>query len=76
MNSSCLFSEERQLVYCNDIPGLLRQLGIFSYDPGEWRLFLDSSKRVLLHNGNVYRAVSVGHSTVLKEQHDDIVNSH
>ena len=36
----------------------------------------DSSKRglkcVLLHNGNVYGAVPVGHSTVLKEQHDDI----
>ena len=77
MNSSYLFfSEEKQLVYCNDIPGLLGQLGISSYDPGEWRLFLDSSKRslkcVLLHNGNVYGAVSVGHSTVLKEQHDDI----
>ena len=39
------------------------------------RLFLDSSKRslkcVLLHNENVYGAVPVGHSTVLKEQHDD-----
>ena len=39
-------------------------------------MFLDSSKRslkcVLLHYGNVYGAVPVGHSTVLKEQHDDI----
>ena len=39
-------------------------------------MFLDSSKRspkcVLLHNGNVYGAVPVGHSAVLKEQHDDI----
>ncbi|KAI6658265.1 hypothetical protein LOD99_15536 [Oopsacas minuta] len=70
------FSVENKLVYCNDIPGLLGQLGISSYDPGEWRLFLDSSKRslkcVLLNNGNVYGAVLVGHSTVLKEQHDDI----
>lgn len=70
------FSEENKLVFCNDIPGLLGQLGISSYDPGEWRLFLDSSKRslkcVLLHNGNVYGAVPVGHSTVLKERHDDI----
>ena len=39
-------------------------------------MFLDSSKRslkcVLLHNGNAYGAVPVGHYTVLKEQHDDI----
>ena len=39
-------------------------------------MFLDSCKRslkcVLLHNGNVYGAVPVGHSTFLKEQHDDI----
>ena len=37
--------------------GLLGQLGISSYDPGEWRLFLDSSKCslkcILLHNGKV-----------------------
>ena len=76
INSSYLFSEENQLVCSNDIPGLLGQLGISSYDPGEWRLFLDSSKHslkcVLLHNGNFYGAVLVGHSTVLKEQHDDI----
>ncbi|KAI6648325.1 hypothetical protein LOD99_12134 [Oopsacas minuta] len=29
------FSVENKLVYCNDIPGLLGQLGISSYDPGE-----------------------------------------
>ena len=38
--------------------------------------FLDSSKRslecVLLHNGNRYVAVPVGHSTLLKEQQGDI----
>ncbi|KAI6651137.1 hypothetical protein LOD99_5488 [Oopsacas minuta] len=67
---------ENKLAYCNDIPGLLGQLGISSYDPGEWRLFLESSKRslkcVILHNGNIYGAVPVGHSTILKEQHDYI----
>ena len=47
------------------------QLGITSYNPTEWQLFLDSSKRslmrVLLHNGNVYGAVPVGHSVHLRE---------
>ena len=29
------FSEQKQFVYCHDIPGLLRQLGIASYIPIE-----------------------------------------
>ena len=70
------FKEEKQLVYCDNVPGLLGELGIPSYNPEEWRLFLASSKRsfkcVLLHNGNWYGAVAVGHSTVLKEQQNDI----
>ena len=63
-------------VYCDNVSGFLGELGIPSYNPEEWRLFLDSFKRslkcVLLHNGNKYRTVSIGHSTVLKEQQDDI----
>ena len=38
-------------------------------------MFSDSCKRSLkcvLHNGNVYGAIPVGYSTVMKEQHDDI----
>jgi hypothetical protein len=70
------FSEENQFVYCNDIPGLLSELGVGTYNPAEWRLFLDSSKRslkcVLLHNGNDFGAVPVGHSVHLRETHDDI----
>lgn len=70
------FCEENQFVYCNDIAGLLKQLGITSYNPTEWRLFLDSSKRslkcVLLHNGNAYGAVPVGHSVHLREEYNDI----
>ena len=27
------FSEQKQFVYCHDIPGLLRQLGVASYIP-------------------------------------------
>ena len=68
--------EEKQLVYCDNVPGLFGEFGIPSYNPEEWRLFLDSSKCslkcVLLNNGNRYGAVLVGHSTVLKEELDDI----
>ena len=65
------FSEQKQFVYCHNIPGLLRQLDVASYIPTKWRLFLDSSKQslkcVLLHNGNLYRGVPVGHFVHLRE---------
>lgn len=70
------FSEQKQFVYCHNISGLLKQLGVVSYNPADWRLFLDSSKQslkcVLLHNGNRYGAVPIGHSVYLKETYDDI----
>ena len=70
------FKDEKQLVYCDNVSGPLGELGISSYNLEEWRLFLDSSKRslkcVLLHNGNKYGTVPIGHSIVLKEQQDDI----
>ena len=70
------FSEQKQFVYCHDIPGLLRQLGVASYMPTKWRLFLDSSKQslkcVLLHNDNLYGGVPVGHFVHLRETYNDI----
>ncbi|GFW45865.1 uncharacterized protein TNCV_4495851 [Trichonephila clavipes] len=46
------------------------------YEPEEWRLFIDSSKRslkaVLLHNGNRYASVPVGHSVHLKECYENL----
>ena len=55
------FATEKDFVYCNDVSGLLNAMGVTSYDPKEWRLFLESSKRslkcVLLHNGNIYGAI-------------------
>ena len=66
------FKEEKQLIYCDNLPGLFGQLGISSYNPEEWRLFMDSSKRslkcMLLHNQNSNGTVPIGYSTVLKEQ--------
>ena len=49
------FQVEDNLVYCNDIQGLMHNVGN-QFVPSEWRLFMDSSmstlKAVLLHNGN------------------------
>ena len=33
------FKEEKQLVYCDNVPGHLGELGIPSYNPEEWQLF-------------------------------------
>ena len=41
------FTQENDILYCNDIAGLLQQLGVQQYDPQDWRLFIDSSKRSL-----------------------------
>ncbi|GBN32708.1 hypothetical protein AVEN_232875-1 [Araneus ventricosus] len=63
------------LVYCIDIIVLMLKIGV-KYHNDEWRLFIDTSKRslkaVLLHNGNNYASVLVGHSIHLKECYENI----
>jgi hypothetical protein len=57
------FAEADELVYCCDIPGLIKQLGNMEieYLSTVWRLFIDAStsslKAALLHNGNLYASV-------------------
>jgi len=70
------FTQENEIVYCNNVEGLLKKLGVFGYNPNDWRLFIDSGKRslycVLLHNGNAFRSIPLGHSTTLKEKYNEI----
>ena len=69
------FTQENDIVYCNDVAGRLRQLGVQQYDPQEWRLFINSFKRSLkcvFHYGNLYGSVPLDHSTTLKEKNDEI----
>ena len=51
-------------------------MGLSEYNPNEWRLFIDSSKRslkcVLLHNGNKYGSIPIGHSVSMKEEYEQI----
>ena len=69
------FSQEGNLVLCSDVPGLMACFKI-EYAPDEWRLFIDSSKRslkaVLLHNGNKYASMPVGHLVHLKECYENL----
>lgn len=68
-------NEEVSLVYCNNVSGLIAALGI-AYDPTHWRLFIDSScrslKAVLLHNGNEFASVPVGHSVQMSENYNNM----
>lgn len=70
------FHSDGQLVYCNDVEGLLLNMGLPAYDSSEWRLFIDSSKRslkcVLLHNRNIYGSIPIGHSVKMKEEYANI----
>ena len=60
------------IVMCQDLVAM----GFAQYDPNEWRLFIDSSKKglkcVLLHNGNLFGAIPIGHSVYLNEKHEQI----
>ena len=71
-----LFSQDNDLVYGNNIIGLLLKMKIPNYRPEDWRLFIDSSKRslkcVLLHNGNRFASIPIAYSTKLKEEYYNI----
>ncbi|GFV59718.1 uncharacterized protein TNCV_1907891 [Trichonephila clavipes] len=41
------FSQEKDLVFSNDVGGLLQQIGLKKYQTSDWRLFIDSSKKKL-----------------------------
>ena len=65
------FEPDNDFVYYCDVPGLLVAMGFAQYDPNEWRLFIDSSKKglkcVLLHNGNLFGAIPIGHCLLERE---------
>ena len=69
-------AKTNDLVYCNNIMGLLFKMKIPNYRPKDWRLFINSSKGslkcVLLHNDNRFASLPIAHSTKLKEEYDNI----
>ncbi|GBN35087.1 Tau-tubulin kinase 1 [Araneus ventricosus] len=70
------FKSDNFLVYCADIPGLLHELEDIPYNPNNWRLFIDSSKRslkaFLLHNESKLASVPVAHSVFMKETYESM----
>ncbi|UYV80765.1 hypothetical protein LAZ67_19001665 [Cordylochernes scorpioides] len=69
------FSQENDLVCCNDVISLMKALG-HDYDTEEWHLFIDSSKislkAVLLHNGNKFPSVPIAHASNMKETYESM----
>ena len=61
-----------EIVVYNDVELLLMELGIFHYEANSWRLFIDSSKRSLLHNTNEYASIPIGHSTTLEKKYEPV----
>ena len=49
---------------------------MWTFHNTEWRLFIGSSKRslkcVLLHNGNEFASIPIGHSVQMKESYDSM----
>ena len=69
------FCMDETFVYCHNVAGRLQAMGCV-YDPTEWRLFIDSSKaslKCVLHNGNRYASIPIGHSVHLKETYENMI---
>lgn len=72
---SPFFSINGELVSCNDVEGILQELGC-THNPEEWRFFLDSSKlilkAVLLHNGNIHLSIPTARSVHMMETYKNM----
>ncbi|KYN15220.1 hypothetical protein ALC57_12553 [Trachymyrmex cornetzi] len=70
------FFAKDSLVYCTNVLGLFKALGLDVYRSDEWRLFIDSFKRslkrVLLHNEGRYASVPIAYSVHLKEIYENV----
>ncbi|KAI6648298.1 hypothetical protein LOD99_12107 [Oopsacas minuta] len=70
------FCKKNGLVFCPNVEGLLLAMGVPNYNPSDWRLFIESSKRslkcVLLHNGNIFGSIPIGYSVKLKEEYNNV----
>ena len=69
------FFMEGELVACRKTNGMMIALNIV-YDPDEWRLLVDSSKKgvkaVFLHNGNVLPPIPIDRAVHMKEMYDNM----
>jgi hypothetical protein len=69
------FSQENDIVFCNDICSVMEALG-HQHNTAAWRLLIDSPKvsikAELLHNGNKYPSVPLAHAVNMKESYENM----
>ncbi|KAI8116178.1 hypothetical protein CVS40_11714 [Lucilia cuprina] len=69
-----MLSEDATYAYCQDVPALMKEMGICNYNPTSWRLFIDASTRslkvVLLFEDNSIKPVPLMYAIGMKESHD------
>lgn len=67
------YAKVDDICFCSNILGLFEELNEV-YNPGEWRLFIDSNKEslkaVLLHNGNQKPSLPVAYASHSKETYE------
>ena len=66
-----LFKMERGPVACTVIGSLMQTFSIY-HNPLDWRLYIDSSKLSLFHNGNTLPSIPVGHSAHNRGPYENI----
>ena len=68
------FAKEHFLVYCVNVPGLIKELGTVC-NSNDWRFFIDASKSslkaVLLYDTNQFAFIPLAHSTCMKESYEN-----
>jgi len=69
------FFQEDGVVLFNDVCSIMEVLGQ-EYNPVQWRLFIDSSKKslklVLLHNGSKFPSIPLAHAANMKESYESM----
>jgi len=72
---SFFFSKNGELVYCNDVEGLMQELG-FTHHSEERIFFLDFSKfiskTVPLHSGNIHSSIPIAQSVHMKKTYENM----
>ena len=72
---SAFFPKNVELFNCNYVEDLLQKLGC-TYNPEEWKLFVDLSKfilkEVLLRNGDIHPSIPIAHSIHMKETYENM----
>ena len=70
------FTKNYQVVYCSNIDGFVKAMGI-DYCISDWRLFIDSSnkslKAVVLFNRNKVSSIPASYSISMSENYNNMI---